>query len=73
MSNEKEGKRLLADGPKTLAEFNPKMVERFKDRLCETCEMPIMGHWLIDSEDEDKRTSYWCDKTQTQASAGLKL
>lgn len=67
------GKRITADGPVTLAVMNPKMVERFKDRLCETCETPIMDHWIIPNDDLELATNYWCDKAGTQCSAGLKV
>lgn len=69
----KECKRLLADGPITIREFNPKAILRFQDRVCETCENPILGHWLIANPDPELATSYWCDKTATQASTGLKV
>lgn len=71
--NGKEGRYLLADGPKTLAEFNPKGVLRFQDRVCETCDGPIMGHYLLPLEDVEKRYTYWCDKEGTRASTGMKI
>lgn len=71
--SETTGRYLLADGPKTLAEFNPKAVLRFADRVCETCERPIMGHWLRPNDDPDLRGEYWCTKEGNQFSTGLKI
>lgn len=64
---------LLADGPKMLNELNPKGAAHFADRVCETCEQPIMLHWLIASDDVEKRTTYWCDPDGSLASAGMKI
>lgn len=69
----KEGRRLLADGPKTLAEFNPKAVLRFANRFCETCGQSIMSHYLLPLEDVELRGNYWCDAKGTQFSTGLKI
>ena len=66
-------KRLLADGPKLLCEFNPKGAERFADRVCEVCEGPIMQHWLIPFPDVEKRASYYCDPEGMQVSTGMKI
>lgn len=68
----KEQKRVLADGPIQLGDFNPKGKDRFKDRLCMTCESPIMGHWVIEDNDPELMGLYWCDKTKTQYSEGMK-
>lgn len=38
-----------------LYEWNPAGVEYFKDRVCVTCENPIMWHFLHDESPE-----YWC-------------
>lgn len=69
----KEGRYLLADGPKTLAELNPKAKLRFEHRICETCEKPILEHYLIANEDIELRTNYWCDPAGKQASTGMKI
>lgn len=74
MSDDPKMKRvLLADGPRMLCEFNPKGASRFADRVCETCNGPIMTHWLIPSGDQEKRTAYWCNPEGTQESTGLKI
>lgn len=73
MSEPLECKRLLADGPVTIREFNPKAILRFHDRVCETCESPILGHWLIANSDPELATNYYCDKLGTQFSTGLKI
>lgn len=69
----KERKRLLADGPIMICEYNPKAAERFSERVCETCNGPILTHWLINFEDQDRRTTYWCTPDATQASTGMKI
>lgn len=69
----KEKKVLLADGPRMLCEFNPRGAEYFKGRVCEVCETPIMTHWLIPSDDVERRTSYFCDPEGRQMSTGMKL
>lgn len=63
-----EGRYLTADGPITLAELNPRAVLRFQDRVCETCEQPIMSHFIRRGSDE-----YWCSRDGDQFSAGLKV
>lgn len=69
----KEAKRKLADGPVMLCEVNPKGAERFSDRVCESCGGPIMTHWLIPSDDLEKRSSYWCDPDGNQMCTGMKI
>lgn len=71
--NTKEKRVLLADGPKMLSELNPKGAAYFADRVCELCGGPIMVHWLIPSDDIERRTSYFCDPDGKQASTGLKV
>lgn len=71
--NTKERKRLLADGPRMLNELNPKGAAYFADRVCATCDGPIMTHWLIPSADPDLRGEYFCDPEGKQFSAGLKV
>lgn len=71
--DKKEGRYLTADGPITLAILNPKAIDRFKDRVCETCEMPIMGHYIRPEADPDLRAEYWCHATGNQYSLGLKI
>ena len=71
-NSEKEGHFLLASGPKTLAEWNPKGVLRFADRHCATCDKPIMGHYIRPNDDPDLRSEYWCSIDGDQYSAGLK-
>lgn len=71
--SEKTAKRLTASGPITLRELNPKAIARFDSRVCETCESPILGHWIIPNDDPELATSYWCDRLGTQASEGLKV
>ena len=73
MDKTKERKVLLADGPKMIVEFNPKARERFSDRVCETCNGPILLHWLIPSDNIERRTSYFCDPEGKQISTGLKI
>ncbi len=70
---DKEPKFKLADGPMMLSEFNPKAVDRFRDRVCEVCEQPIMTHWLVPDTDLEKRYTYWCDPERQQASTGMKI
>lgn len=67
----KERKRVLADGPVTLREFNPRGEERFGHRVCIDCGNPIMGHWLIMDPDPELMSTYWCDKLRTQGSTGM--
>lgn len=69
----KEKRAMLADGPRMLCELNPKGAARFADRVCETCNEPIMTHWLIPSDDLERRTSYFCEPNGTQMSTGLKI
>lgn len=69
----KEKRLLLADGPRMLCEFNPKGAARFADRVCETCNGPIMTHWLIPSDDVELRTAYWCDPDGRRMSSGLAI
>lgn len=73
MSESKTGRYLLADGPKTLAEFNPKAVLRFSDRYCETCDGLIMQHYLRAHSDPEIRSRYWCSKDGDRFSSGLKI
>lgn len=73
MSEAKEKRLLLADGPKMLNELNPRAALRFADRVCEVCEGPIMTHWLIPSSDIERRTSYFCDPEGNQISTGMKV
>lgn len=72
-SDAKTGRFLLADGPKTVREFNPKAVLRFADRMCETCNGCILDHYLIAHDDPELRGNYWCDKEGKQFSTGLKI
>lgn len=71
MSNN-TGRYLLADGPKTIREFNPKAVLRFQDRYCETCDKCILDHWLIANAAPELRGEYWCDVEGKRFSTGLK-
>lgn len=68
-----EGRRLLVDGPKTIKEFNPRAILRFSDRVCETCDGPILEHYLIASSDPETLGVYWCDKEAQRFSTGLKI
>lgn len=68
-----EVKRVLADGPIMLRDFAPKSAHRFEDRVCETCENPILGHWVIESNDPELMGNYWCDRFGTQSSTGMKV
>lgn len=73
MSEQKEKRLRLADGPILLCEFNPKGAKHFADRVCETCSGPIMQHWLINFGTTDDRTSYWCDPDGQYRSTGMKI
>lgn len=73
MSDSKEKRVLLADGPRMICEFNPKGAAHFADRVCEVCEHPIMTHWIVPSDDIEKRSAYWCDPEGKQESTGLKI
>lgn len=53
-------------GQVLLSDFNPDGRIRFMGRRCETCERPIMGHWLRNGSKE-----YWCYANQNQWSYGL--
>lgn len=66
-------RKLLADGPKTIREFNPKAILRFSDRYCETCNVCILDHYLIATSDPEKVGSYFCDVTGDKISTGLKV
>lgn len=68
----KGGKLVLADGPIQLFIFNPKGLERFGDRVCMTCNGPIMSHWMRPNPDPELRGSYWCSREGNQASEGMK-
>ncbi len=72
-SQPKEKKVLLANGPRMLCEFNPKGAAYFADRVCELCETPIMTHWLVPSDDLEKRSAYWCDPQGQQECTGMKI
>ena len=67
----KTGRLLLADGPMMLREFNPRGVLHFMGRKCMTCGQEIMDHWLVPHENQDMRSSYWCDRMGTLASQGM--
>lgn len=67
----KEGKLILADGPIKLYVFNPKGLERFSNRVCDTCRGPIMEHWMKFDPNPDLRGTYWCDEACTKASEGM--
>lgn len=74
MSDEVKAKRvLLADGPVMLCELNPKAAKHFADRVCEVCSGPILTHWLVPSDDAEKRSSYWCFPDHSQECTGLKV
>lgn len=74
MLDKPEGKRvLLADGPVMICELNPKAAERFSDRVCEVCNQPILTHWIVPSNDAEKRASYWCFPDNSQECTGMKI
>jgi hypothetical protein len=66
-----EPQLLSENGGIQLKDFNPRGVLRFADRLCRTCNGPIMDHWLIHEKDPDLRAEYWCDREGTQFSQGM--
>lgn len=53
-------------GSIVLREWNPDGMVRFADRLCATCERPIMGHMLRKGSE-----LYWCHANQNQFSDGI--
>lgn len=57
---------LQENGSILLSVFNPDGVQRFGNRLCITCERPIMEHSLR----KDSQL-YWCHANQNQWSDGL--
>lgn len=57
---------LEANGKIRLDVFNPDGMERFDKRMCVTCQMPIMQHWLRPESRE-----YWCNDEWTQSSGGI--
>lgn len=57
---------LEENGLISLADYNPEGVEYFKDRICVTCERPIMDHQLRRGS-----TEYWCYANQNQFSYGI--
>jgi hypothetical protein len=57
---------LQENGSIVLSEYNPEGVERFGNRLCVTCERPIMSHSLRKGSDY-----YWCHANQNQWSDGM--
>jgi len=55
-----------------LRDFNPKGMLRFGERVCRTCDGPIMDHWIIHSKDPDLRSEYWCNREGTRFSDGMR-
>lgn len=59
-------RELHATGRVILSDYNPEGNIRFMGRLCETCNGPIMRHFLRRNSRE-----YWCDEAGTRCSTGL--
>ena len=53
-------------GSIVLSEYNPDGIERFGNRLCVTCERPIMGHFI-----RRNLPHYWCYENQNMISDGM--
>lgn len=49
-----------------LSEFNPEGIVRFADRVCVSCHLPIMGHWLRRGLRE-----YFCNRLGEHTSDGI--
>jgi hypothetical protein len=62
---------LLESGAMQLKDFNPKGMLRFANRVCISCDGPIMEHWLRPNDDPDLRGEYWCLRDGGTYSLGI--
>lgn len=63
---------VIGPRPKQVKEINPGGVKQFGGRQCLDCRKAIMGHWILNFSEQEKRGAYWCRRDGTQQSTGIR-